>query len=338
MDTANPNLLQAQFPDDVLRSVYWRERAAHHIMPVQRDDEEALARALTVAAQHIVNADAILFVTGAGAGVDMGLPDFRTSNKFWEQLKHPGILKYEDASDCKLFETEPEFAWGLNFHQLSQYRTAPVHDGYKAMLQLAALKQNNYFCYTTNIDGVLQRAGFADDRVLEIHGNIHRLQCTRYSCTDAAGQRDVWDDPVSLQYDPQTCLALDKSALPICRHCGGLARPNVWFCSDTDYVLSARSSAMSSAYAAWTAAQQGRRVVVVELGAGLAIPSARVEAEDQSQQLAGVLVRINPVDCMVPGAEGPRACSYRAVSIPLGAAEACVRLLDLVRALIAASP
>ena len=41
---------------------------------------------------------------GAGMGVDMGLLDFRSSDKFWKELNHPEIVRYEDSSDSAWFE------------------------------------------------------------------------------------------------------------------------------------------------------------------------------------------------------------------------------------------
>ena len=90
-------------------------------------------------------------------GVDMGLQDFRSSNQFWQELGHPEIQRYEDSSDNKWFETDPQLAWGINYSQLRAYREAKVHAGYDALLKLAATKgDDGHFCWTSNIDGVFQ--------------------------------------------------------------------------------------------------------------------------------------------------------------------------------------
>jgi NAD-dependent SIR2 family protein deacetylase len=333
----NPNDLQVLYPDEITSSIYWTERAQYHhkdLMLLSHDSSQ-LTEAIHEAAIAIAEADAILFVTGAGAGVDMGLPDFRTSAQFWKDLNHPGIERYEDSSDTKLFEVEPEFMWGLNYSQLHRYRTAEVHEGYLAMAELMNMKEDgNYFCYTSNIDGVLRRIpGIDPSRVREIHGNIHRLQCVNYYCLDPTrGHRhgDVWDERVEMEYDPVTFLA--TSPLPTCRHCGGLARPNVWYCKDSNYVLSQESKATAESYERWIGQleQTKARVVVVECGAGLAIPSARIESELICERLNGSLVRINPTDYMVPVGELATAYGH-SVGIPLGAKQGLVRILQEVR-------
>jgi len=321
MEDLNPNHLQDQYPDEILQSVYWSHRGQYQV----KDNIENVGEAIEKAARIISKADALIFVTGAGAGVDMGLPDFRSSNAFWEQLAHPEISRYEDFSDNKWFEKDPALAWGVNYYQLAMYRCARVHEGYEVMLRLAHMKNNNYFCFTTNIDGVLNRAGFDSSRVREVHGNIHRLQCTQYDCKDERGERDAWENhlPIELRYSASTYRA--TSSLPQCRNCGGLARPNVWFCKDTQYVLHKASSKICDAYFDWLnfVETKQQKAVVIEVGAGLVIPSARVEAEDVAERLQGVLIRINPVDYAVP--------VEQAIGIPLGAAEGLVRIFDKVQ-------
>jgi NAD-dependent SIR2 family protein deacetylase len=80
----------------------------------------------------------------------------------------------------------------------------------------------------------LQRAGFAASRVYECHGNIHRLQCTKgkackHPVTGVQGK--PWGEKVTLKFDEKTCRA--EEPLPTCHVCGALARPNLWFCTDS---------------------------------------------------------------------------------------------------------
>ena len=79
--------------EELKKSVYWQHRGAHHITPIAADDQASLDQALDAAAASIHAADGLLFVTGAGMGVDMGLQDFRSSNKFWVELAHPEITR-----------------------------------------------------------------------------------------------------------------------------------------------------------------------------------------------------------------------------------------------------
>jgi NAD-dependent SIR2 family protein deacetylase len=289
---------------ELANSVYWRHRGQFHAMPAA--GTAALEAALDEAAVSIAAADALLFVTGAGMGVDMGLQDFRSSNDFWKELGHPEIARYEDSSDSKWFLKDPHLAWGINYSQLSAYREAEVHAGYAAMRALAEMKGGgNHFCWTSNIDGVFQRSGFDTSRVHECHGNIHRLQCTKgRACKDPiTGEADAWEPDMAIQLDYDVATHRAAGPLPACRTCGALARPNVWFCTDTAYVSHRASLAVSDDYQKWVesfATPSVKKLVVIECGAGLVIPSCRIEAEDRATDSRGTLVRINPVDCMVP--------------------------------------
>ena len=75
---------------------------------------------------------------------------------------------------------------------------------------------------------------------------------------------------------------------------------------------------MGRAYQDWLERMeaQGKKVVVIECGAGLVIPSARCEAEDVAERFGTTLVRINPVDSMAPTAEPV------GIGLPLGSADA----------------
>jgi len=274
-------------------------------------------------------------ITGAGMGVDMGLSDFRSSAVFWEQLAHPEIKRYEDASDSAWFEKDPALAWGLNYYQLDMYRNATPHEGYAVLYQLAQAKgADHHFCWTSNVDGVFQRAGFAYDRVVEKHGCIHRLQCTRgRKCKNAEKQTtEPWEDEVQLELT-ETYRCSEALPLPTCPTCGDLARPNLWFCTDHgNYLPWSRLVDVGNAYQTWLdrMEEEKKKVVVVECGAGLVIPSARCEAEDVAERFGTTLIRINPVDYMAPSAEPV------SIGLPLGSAEALREIWTRVETLQAA--
>ena len=62
--------------------------------------------------------------------------------------------------------------------------------------------------------------------------------------------------------------------LPRCPACGALARPNVLMFGDSPWV-SEVTHAQQQRYQQWLAAVLGKRVVIVELGAGKAIATIR---------------------------------------------------------------
>ena len=76
---------------------------------------EYLESSIINAKNMIEQADAVLITAGVGMGVDSGLPDFRGNDGFWEAyppLKKIG-LEFYDIANPKLFEINPELAWGF---------------------------------------------------------------------------------------------------------------------------------------------------------------------------------------------------------------------------------
>eukprot|EP00729_Bicosta_minor_P023549 gene23549-12704_t len=69
--------------------------------------------AIKAAASAVRKADAILLTTGAGFGVDSGLPDFRGDEGFWKAyspMKKLG-LGFTDCANPEWFSLQPTFAW-----------------------------------------------------------------------------------------------------------------------------------------------------------------------------------------------------------------------------------
>jgi NAD-dependent SIR2 family protein deacetylase len=144
----------------------------------------------------------------------------------------------------------------------------------------------------SNVDGQFQRAGFAG--VVEAHGSIHHLQCLR-PCSD-----DVWPvDDVAVDVDEDTMRA--DPPLPRCRHCGGLACPNVLMFGDWAWI-DQPAEAQEHELVGWLRMliRAKSRLTVVELGAGKAIPTARVRAERTAsaavsgRRSGGLLINIRP--------------------------------------------
>jgi NAD-dependent SIR2 family protein deacetylase len=262
------------------------------------------------AAELIRDAEALLFCAGAGIGVDSGLPDFRGTEGFWRA--YPPYqrlgLRFEELADPVHFAQDPELAWGFYGHRLALYRRTVPHHGFAVLRRWAATKPARVF--TSNVDGQFQRAGFAEADITECHGSLHHLQCLA-GCTDA-----IWSaDDVTVELDEQTMRA--TSPLPDCPSCGGLARPNILMFGDWDW-RPARTDTQHLVHRDW--AREHRRVTVIEIGAGTAVPTVRRQAE-LAAAATGALIRINPREPQVRHGHG--------VSLPLPAAEALRQLAEL---------
>jgi len=182
------------------------------------------------AKQFIEEADAVLITAGAGMGVNSGLPDFRGNEGFWKAypvIKDLGI-SFQNMANPKWFATNPSLAWAFYGHRLNLYRETTPHAGFKMLLDLVEKKSNDYFIYTSNVDGQFQKAGFSQDKIVEIHGSIHHFQCSN-NC-----KKEIWSaDKEVIDVDMDKFEAL---TIPHCKYCNAVARPNILMFGDWGWV------------------------------------------------------------------------------------------------------
>lgn len=239
-------------------------------------------RAVSRAASLIRQADALLVTAGAGMGVDSGLPDFRGDRGFWHAypaLRKAG-LRFTEIANPAAFRANPRRAWGFYGHRLDLYRRTAPHAGYGILLTWTAAMPHGGFVFTSNVDGQFQHAGLAAERTVECHGSIHWLQCL------APCSQDLWPaEPDPVEIDEIHCRM--RSPLPCCPRCGSVARPNILMFGDWEWIAE-RTETQQRRLATWLA--DLRRPVVIELGAGTAVPTVR----RFSESLGLPLVRINP--------------------------------------------
>ena len=256
-------------------------------------------RALQTAADWLQAADSLLITAGAGMGIDSGLPDFRGPGGFWSvypALGKAGIA-FESIANPAAFTHDPRLAWDFYGHRLNLYRQTEPHAGFRLLLEMAADKPHGAWVFTSNVDGQFQKAGFAPDRVCEIHGSIHHLQCTA-SCRQALWPASDFQPSI----DAENCQLLGE--LPHCPHCGALARPNILMFGDWAWQES-RTALQFQRLQQWLAAVE--RPLCIEIGAGTNIPTVR----HFSQEHGWRLIRINPGEAEIPDPD----CG---IGLPLG--------------------
>ncbi len=259
---------------------------------------------LETAAKLIRNAEALLIGSGAGMGVDSGLPDFRGPEGFWRA--YPRLRKlnlgFEDMANPKWFDTDPRLAWCFYGHRYNLYRRTEPHTGFKILMHWIRALELDHFVYTSNVDEQFQKAGFPKEKIYECHGSLMRFQCF-----EGCGQKPWIPDPsYEVPIDFKNQVALDP--LPSCPECLGIARPNLLMFSDWGWDP-ASSLKQERNLQRWLM-KRDERLVVIEAGAGTSIPTVRIACESATNDSGGMLIRVNPreSESKQPG-----------VSIPLGA-------------------
>ncbi len=267
------------------------------------------------AKEAIKEANAVLITAGAGMGVDSGLPDFRGTEGFWRAYpiaKKLG-LRFEELANPRWFRENPKLAWAFYGHRLNLYRETQPHKGFYILKKLGESKKGGYFVFTSNVDGQFQKAGFDEKKIVEIHGSIHHLQCTR-PCSD-----DIWPaDNVKIEIDMEKFEA--KEPLPKCIHCGDIARPNILMFGDWEWI-SDRTAAQEFRFERWLEKLEymDYKLVIIEIGAGKAVPTVRITSERIASMYDAKLIRINPRDYDVPSGH---------ISIPMGGLEGIKKITE----------
>lgn len=247
-----------------------------------------LAKRLSAAARLIDEADSLIIGAGAGMGVDSGLPDFRGPGGFWQVYPALGRAKirFEEIASPSAFRDDPSLAWGFYGHRLNLYRSTIPHKGFQLLNELTASMPERGFVFTSNVDGQFQRSGFSEQSIVECHGSIHHLQCLDH-CSDA-----IWPaSDFTPQIDEEHCRIAND--MPRCPNCGSLARPAILMFSDWNWA-EGRTKIQSSRFTSWR--RKANNPVVIELGAGSAIPTVRHFSHSQHCPI----IRINPTEHQVP--------------------------------------
>lgn len=248
------------------------------------------------AARWLAQADALVVTAGAGIGVDSGLPDFRGNQGFWKA--YPPIarlgLSFAEMASPHWFNERPELAWAFYGHRLNLYRQTQPHKGFTQLLEIGQSKPGGYFVFTSNVDGQFQKAGFDPEHIKECHGSIHHFQCVT-----PCGEK-IWDaSQIPVNVNEEKLEALDP--LPQCPQCGGLARPNILMFGDWAWIPS-RTNRQSEYFRNWLFERDAEKaqIVIIEAGAGKAVPTVRFKSQQLVRNHQAKLIRINPRDFDVP--------------------------------------
>lgn len=152
----------------------------------------------------------VVVLTGAGISAESGIPTFRGKEGYWTVGSR--VYRPMELATHQAFTEMPDEVWGWYLHRRRVCRAAepnPAHHALVAIERGLANDGDRFSLVTQNVDGLHRRAGHADARMHEIHGNIDLARCAA-ECTPARF-------PIA-------------DGVPACPRCGGPTRPHVlWF-------------------------------------------------------------------------------------------------------------
>ena len=145
------------------------------------------------AASLIREADALLIGTGAGMGVDSGLPDFRGNEGLWRAYPKLGKhqISFVEIANPNAFADNARLAWGFYGHRLNRYRETQPHDGFRILQDMAKKLPHGAFVFTSNVDGQFQKAGFDKRRLFYTQGDYGLFQCNQPCCQKTYDNEEI---------------------------------------------------------------------------------------------------------------------------------------------------
>ncbi len=121
--------------------------------------------------RHLIEAaNRIVVFTGAGISTESGIPDFRGPQ---------GVWKSNTPIDFRDFVRSPDIrreSWRRRFAGPNVMQKAEPNAGHLVVAALFRMAKLTYVI-TQNVDGLHQKSGVPDDRVIELHGNASYCTC-----------------------------------------------------------------------------------------------------------------------------------------------------------------
>jgi len=151
----------------------------------------------------IASAKRIVAFTGAGISTESGIPDFRSPGGIWTKYQP---IYFDDFMSSEEMRRE---SWRRKFATDETMKKAEPNAGHRALAKLVEQGRMTAII-TQNIDGLHQRSGVPESRIIELHGNS-----TYASCLDCGHRHEL--EPIKKAF-------LGKGTLPICEKCDGIVK------------------------------------------------------------------------------------------------------------------
>ncbi|MEI5008046.1 Sir2 family NAD-dependent protein deacetylase [Streptomyces sp. PmtA] len=228
----------------------------------------------------------VAILSGAGISTDSGIPDYRGPNGLWR--RDPGaekLVTYEH------YMADPDIrrrSWRMRLDG-PVLRAEPN----AAHLAIAEFERSGHALrvITQNVDGLHQRAGVPDRKVLELHGTARAVVCT--GCQARSSMEDALERVKAGEADPA------------CTSCGGILKSaTVMFGQRLDPVVLGESMGIAKACEVFIAVGSSLQVqpaaslagIAAEHGARLIVVNAEPTPYDE---LADEVVR-EPIGTALP--------------------------------------
>lgn len=215
--------------------------------------------------RRLRDADAILIGAGAGLSTAAG---FTYAGERFERFFPDFIKKYHFrdmyTGGFYPYPSKEEFwAYWSRYILINRYENPPK-PVYGQLLDL--VRDKDYFVLTTNVDHCFQKAGVDKARLFYTQGDYGLFQCS-LPC-----HRRTYDNEETIlrMVREQRNMRVPTGLLPVCPKCGAPMTMNLR--SDDTFVEDLGWNEAASRYVNFVQAQDGRKLLLLELGVGSNTP------------------------------------------------------------------
>jgi len=161
---------------------------------------------IDAAADLIIESKKLVVFTGAGMSTESGISDFRSPGGVWSRFD-PGEFTFQKFLAS---EESREKYWEFSTSSWSEMAAAQPNPGHHAIAELDSIGKLDCVI-TQNIDGLHQRSGIPEEKVIELHGTAWWVSCLE--CRQ--------------RYPREQIQERLKGGLkvPRCDSCGGIMKP-----------------------------------------------------------------------------------------------------------------
>lgn len=219
---------------------------------------------IKVLREALVKAKHVVALTGAGISAESGVPTFRGADGLW---RNHDVM---ELATPEAFSSDPKLVWEFYNWRRKRISGLTFNPAHKALVELEN-RVPRFTLITQNVDGLHGKAGSRN--LLEIHGNLWKVRCTRCH---------------GLHLDESP----DMGPLPQCESCGGLLRPHVvWFGESLDphllqsAVHAARSSQITLVIGTSAIVQPAASLALEAKRAGAVVAEINLERTPHSDKL-----------------------------------------------------
>jgi NAD-dependent SIR2 family protein deacetylase len=174
----------------------------------------------------------LFILTGAGCSTASGIPDYRDAHGQWKRSPPMTFQTFMGEEPAR------RRYWARSLIGWRRVRQARPNDTHRALAALEAPGKSEVLL-TQNVDRLHQAAGSA--RVIDLHGRLDRVRCV--ACGAGASRDALQDELERLNAGwigmgaadaPDGDADLENAdfssfAVPPCRACGGVLKPDVVF-------------------------------------------------------------------------------------------------------------